>query len=348
MTDESFRNPRKEKSFDDTVVKRLRVLKMIGVALRDPASHREYYVDPKSGRTSWERASDDADGELCAWHVYVASFAGLSSPFSQCSPRFFSDPWTERISSSTRRRYYFNMRTREARWGRPVAGTGGKWRQLFDDVAGRSFFVEQGSDAASGRWTLPAGVGDADRIWIEVRQPTSGVTYFYCPSTEEASWARPMPGTSPRETVSALLAVAAGAAAAGDASKVPSAPAGRSGSAPAGPLSSPISHSLARPASARVSDAVKRNSEFFRQQKLAKQEKEREEKQAEEEKLGRMEPEDREAYLKGKDQANVHEKRKTLAMKKLMRQNSSPSLRGLRGMKSKRRMKSPKPLPDGG
>ena len=93
---------------------------------------------------------------------------------------------------------------------------------------------------------------------------------------------------------------------------------------------------------------MKRNSEFFRQQKLAKQEKEREEKQAEEEKLGRMEPEDREAYLKGKDQANVHEKRKTLAMKKLMRQNSSPSLRGLRGMKSKRRMKSPKPLPDGG
>lgn len=228
------------------------------------------------------------------------------------TPLIRADPWSERSSP---KRHYVNEATQIVRWGRPVEGTGGKWTQLFDEDVGRSYFIEEGKAAGQGQWLLPAGVGDPVRIWIEVRTEDRGATYYFNPASGERSWVRPEPGVTAERTTAVLQKHERVASSAS-----PSTGRGALGStmvAPPRPVVTPQGGS-----------AGERNAAFFQQQKQAKLEAAAEEKAKEDAKLAAMDPEQREAFLLGKQNKSVHDRRKTSAMKQLMRQSSRTSMGG--------------------
>ena len=200
------------------------------------------------------------------------------------------------------------------RWGRPVEGTGGKWTQLFDEDAGRSYFIEEGKTAGQGHWLLPAGVGDPDRVWIEVRDKELGATYYYNPASGARSWVRPEPGVTAERTTAVLRKHARAT------SSRPSTDGGGSHGAIA-----PPPRVVSRPQGGSVGE---RNAAFFQQQKQAKLEAAAEETKREDAKLAAMGPEERDAYLLGEKTKSVHDRRKTSAMKQLMRQSSHSAMGG--------------------
>ena len=126
--------------------------------------------------------------------------------------------WMEASDPSTGKVYYYNSKTNETSWTRPVEEGGAKETASNDQQeqdgnsaaeipTTKSTFgaKDQPADASVSSQSIPiaeesskVSEGD-DRLpdgWAETTDPTSGKIYYYCESTEEVSWVKPARNTT--------------------------------------------------------------------------------------------------------------------------------------------------------
>ncbi|CAJ1954685.1 unnamed protein product [Cylindrotheca closterium] len=148
----------------------------------DEQNGQTYYYNPVTQETSWEKPIvDSAEKAEAQEEIPVESSEAEEVPEETDAGDAAGD-WTEAVDESTGQTYYYNARTEETTWEKPLV--------LQEEDEGHEEHIGDDTDGDAEPSAEAEDQNLADE-WIEAVDESTGQTYYYNTVTQETSWEKP-------------------------------------------------------------------------------------------------------------------------------------------------------------